>query len=164
MVASDVVDYLGSGQLYGVVATDISRTALDTARQGRYSRRKLETIPLAIRNKHVSIDDECEGQIKADLKQRVCFVQGNIVDINSWPQMRMDVIYCQNLLVYFQRQRQHEVLNSLVEHLNPGGLLVLAPAEASGWSHPVMQRHPDEMALAYIKRQQLSTGAKGHGG
>jgi chemotaxis protein methyltransferase CheR/type IV pilus assembly protein PilK len=152
MVASDVIDFIGTDIFYGVVATDISRIALGDARKGEYGKRKLETVPLAIRNKHIESTDEGNCRVKDSLKQRVCFVQGNIVEFDRLPKMNMDVIFCQNVLVYFERHRLKAVLDSLVRHLNPGGLLVLGPGEVSNWQHPQMQRNSDDTVLAFIKQ------------
>ena len=163
MVASDVIDYLDGDRLYGVVATDISRQALQVARHAEYDSRKLDAIPLAIRNKHIAVAEQGRGKIKQDLCQRVCFVQGNLASIDSWSRMSMDVIFCQNVLVYFQPEKQRHVLNNLVKHLKPGGLLVLAPAEAKGWQHRLLQRHPDTMTLAYLRRQPPKTEVTCHG-
>ena len=153
MVASDVIDFLARDCFFGVVATDISRSALSVARKGEYNQRKLETVPLAIRNKHIVSSDLGICHIKPELKQRVCFVQGNVVEIDQMPQMNMDVIFCQNLLVYFQKERQAAVLDSLVRHLLPGGMLVLGPGEVTSWRNPQMKRDLDDKVLAFVKHE-----------
>jgi chemotaxis protein methyltransferase CheR/type IV pilus assembly protein PilK len=151
MVASDVLGFLSRDGYFGVVGMDISRTALAIARKAEYAQRKLEMIPVAIRNKHFSTTDSGLFKINSELKKRVCFAPGNIIGLHKMPPMNMDVIFFQNVLIYFQRDRQEQVVNSLVKHLKPGGLLVLGPGEINAWQHPQMQRYSDERVTAYIK-------------
>lgn len=158
MVANDVIEYLTHETLFGVVATDISRTALAIARKAEYTQRKLEMVPVAIRNKHFTSTEPGTYQIKDELKKRVCFVPGNLIEMDKMPNMKMDVIFCQNVLVYFQRHRKEQVLNSLVRHLNPGGLLVLGSGEASGWQHASLTRYADELVAAYVKQPNSNEG------
>lgn len=158
MVANDVIDYLTRETLFGVVATDISRTALAIARKAEYSQRKLEMVPVAIRNKHFISTEHGTYKIKDELKKRVCFVPGNLIEMDKMPNMKMDVIFCQNVLVYFQRHRKEQVLNSLVRHLNPGGVLVLGSGEASGWQHASLTRYADELVAAYVKQPNSNEG------
>jgi len=158
MVANDVIDYLAHETLFGVVATDISRTALAIARKAEYGQRKLEMVPVAIRNKHFIAIEPGTYKIKDELKKRVCFAPGNLIEMGKMPSMKMDVIFCQNVLVYFQRHRKEQVLNSLVRHLNPGGLMVLGSGEASGWQHASLTRYTDELVTAYVKQPNSNEG------
>jgi chemotaxis protein methyltransferase CheR/type IV pilus assembly protein PilK len=65
----------------------------------------------------------------------------------------MNIIFCQNLLIYFRRWRRREIISRLADHLAPGGLLVLGQGEITGWHPPGMQRVPSEHVLAWIRRQ-----------
>ena len=76
-------------------------------------------------------------------------MQGNIIELERAPVVDMDVIYCQNVLVYFRRWRQKQVLDTLVQHLKPGGLLIVGPGEAAQWQHPAMRRVPHDSVQAY---------------
>ncbi len=152
MLATEVIDYLAVKSFLGVMATDISQTALTMARRGIYSERKIESLPLAIKNKYFVKDRQGDYQMSPALRQRIYFVQGNMLEIEQAPKLAMDVIYCQNVLVYFRRERQWQVLNALTEHLKPGGLLMIGPGEVVGWQHSQMQRSGDDKVQAYVKR------------
>jgi chemotaxis protein methyltransferase CheR/type IV pilus assembly protein PilK len=65
----------------------------------------------------------------------------------------MNIIFCQNLLIYFRRWRRREIVKRLAERLAPGGLLVLGQGELTDWQPPGLQRVPSEHVLAWIKRQ-----------
>ena len=158
MVANDVIDYLADETRFGVVATDISRTALAIARRAEYTQRKLEMVPVAIRNKHFISVEPGNYKIKDELKKRVCFVPGNLIEVDKMPSMKMDIIFCQNVLVYFQQHRKEQVLDGLVRHLNPGGLLVLGSGETSGWQHASLTRYADELVAAYVKQPNSHEG------
>ena len=151
MAATDMIDYLAAKVFLGVIATDISASALEVARKGIYSARKVEALPLAVRHKFFNELAPDKFQIIDPLRQRICFVQGNIIEQTRSPKLKMDVIFCQNLLVYFRREKQQAVLDTLVGHLKVGGLLMVAPGEVTGWKHPKMQRTGEETVQAYIK-------------
>jgi chemotaxis protein methyltransferase CheR/type IV pilus assembly protein PilK len=69
----------------------------------------------------------------------------------------MDVIFCQNVLVYFRRERVKRVLDAMVERLKPGGLLVLGPGEAAHWHHSAMGRTAHQGVSAWLRRADSST-------
>jgi chemotaxis protein methyltransferase CheR/type IV pilus assembly protein PilK len=66
----------------------------------------------------------------------------------------VDVIFCQNLLVYFRRWLRRDVLNALVERLKPGGLLIVGLGEVMDWEHPEMQRTDDDHVQAYVRLER----------
>jgi len=160
IIAQEVCNDLGLPSLFGVTATDISLPALHKAREGIYSARKLLDLkqdwilryfePLAQDNKHRPQD----YRVRNALKQRVCFSMANMIEIENSPLRNMDVIYCQNVLIYFRKERKHEILDCLVERLAPGGLLVIGQGEATHWRHPMVERMPDNRTLAFLRRTE----------
>lgn len=138
--------------LFGITATDISRAALSLAKNGIYSERKLDFIPQALREKYLMAVEDGRWQIHRSLRERVCFNQANLLDINDMPAVQVDLIYCQNLLVYFRRWLREKILNAFVQRLKPGGALVIGLGEVLDWSHPSMQRAPFDAAQAYIHK------------
>lgn len=152
MLVSDIVEGLAAKIYVGVLATDISPSALAMARRAFYTKRKVDALPKNLKQKYfVDRGDQGYG-VDPELRQRLCFVQGNLLDLEKIPRMAMDVIFCQNVLVYFRRDRQWAVLDNLVEHLKPGGLLVVGPGEVSGWKHSTMRRAGDEKVQTYVRR------------
>lgn len=155
MTANEVIDYLSANCFLGVTATDISQVALSTARQGYYSFRKLEDMPLALKNKYFVKRSDGGYDIDHQLRQRICFAQGNLLELDKKPKSAMDIIYCQNVLIYFRKECQEQVLNELVEHLKPGGLLVVGLGEAAGWEHPAMLSNIDKTVQTFTKRHTI---------
>jgi type IV pilus assembly protein PilK len=151
IAAVDMADYLASNIFIGVTATDISKTALSHARKGLYATRKIEALPLDTKNKYFSVFSDKQYQVVDSLKEKLCFVQSNILDLDKTPSIQMDIIYCQNVLVYFQRWRHQQVLDMFVERLKPGGLLVMGPGEVMNWRNPKVSRLADDLVQAYVR-------------
>ncbi|GAB1255693.1 CheR family methyltransferase [Aurantivibrio plasticivorans] len=152
MLFNDCFELAKLKPYFGVFATDISLPALSRAREGIYPKRKLERLS-AQEVAHYFIDlGDGNYQVKEKLRDRLCFSQGSVLEENIMPAEKMDVIYCQNVLIYFRRWRRRDILKNLVDHLKPGGLLVIGLGEMVDWRDPDLERHPDESVQAYIKR------------
>ncbi len=151
MTAVDIIDYLAAPCFVGVTATDISSTALADAKKGCYPQRRLSGLLPAMKNKYFVRRRDGDFEVTANLRQRMCFAQDNILDIGVVPGVEMDIIYCQNVLIYFRRELQIEVLDTLTKCLKPGGLLVVGPGDAMGWKHPLMSRSNDPKVRAYTR-------------
>ena len=154
MVASDVIERAAAHCFLGVLATDICGEALQQARAGRYRAKRLEQVPEAWRQRFFVADGEHWYRVRPALRQRLCFAQANLLDVSRLPLLPMDVIFCQNVLVYFRRWRTKQVLDALVERLKPGGLLVLGPGEAAHWQHPALVRTTHQGVSAWLRRSE----------
>jgi chemotaxis protein methyltransferase CheR/type IV pilus assembly protein PilK len=151
ITANEVIDFLRADIFLGLIATDISQSALSIAKKGRYLQRKIEGLAPALQRKYFKSCNDKETEVVARLKKQVCFVQENVLNIDSKPQLKMDIIFCQNVLIYFRRELQFKVLDGLVKHLKQGGILIVGPGEVIGWQHQKMQRTDDETVLSYVK-------------
>ncbi|MEY4590150.1 MAG: chemotaxis protein methyltransferase [Pseudomonadota bacterium] len=138
--------------LFGITATDISRAALSLAKNAVYTGRKLDFIAPPLREKYLTAVEDGRFQIIRPLRERICFNQANLLDINEMPAVQVDLIYCQNLLIYFRRWLREKILNAFVQRLKPGGALVIGLGEVLDWSHPSMQRASFDAAQAYIHK------------
>lgn len=136
---------------FGVTATDISLPTLGRARTGIYGERRLHNVPSAWKEKYFKAvpGGRKEWQVTDELKRRVAFVQLNIMELDKAPLSGLDVIFCQNVLIYFRRFRKRDILTNLAVRLAPGGLLVVGLGEATDWAHPWLERvdYPDTMAF-----------------
>ena len=150
MIANDCIEGLGVDNYFGVTASDICLSALAEARRGIYADRKLENVDAAIKSRYFQREQD-SNVVTPWIKQRVCFVQTNIINMQSMPMSNMDVIFCQNVLIYFRRWRQKEVLDSFVNQLKPGGLLITGLGEAVDWQHPQVQRVQQKRVQAYVR-------------
>lgn len=142
---------------FGISGTDISLSALQIARTGEYSRRQMSNMNQAWVERYFEQTTEEKFAVQSVLKQKVCFSMSNIVDIEKNPLRNLDVIYCQNVLVYFREEKKTKVLDSLAERLAPGGLLVIAQGETSKWRHPSLEKVDDNLTLAFVRKESPVT-------
>ncbi len=156
ILTNEVFLKLGKEPYFGITANDISLPALSRARDGVYNTRKLLDLRQELILRYFEQQDNTLFQVKDEIKRRVCFSMANIVDINKSPLRNMDAIYCQNVLIYFRKERKHSILDRLVERLAPGGMLVIGQGEASGWRHPQVYRVMNNQTLAYMRRKENS--------
>jgi type IV pilus assembly protein PilK len=140
------------GFYYGVTGTDVSLSVLSKAKKAVYSERKLSGLTEEQKKSYFIKQENHTYTIKQSLKDRVCFAQLNVLNLNQAPMHGMDVIFCQNMLIYFRRWRRKDIVNRLVERLAPGGLLVLGLGEVTDWKHSELERVDDKKTLAFIRR------------
>ena len=161
MVINDCFELANLQAYYGITGTDISSKALAVAREARYSERKLEQMTPQEAQRYLqpltAVKGKSESQVNAKLRDRVCFHQGNVLGISKMPVVPMDVIFCQNVLIYFRRWLRRDILNNLVARLKPGGILIIGLGEASGWNHPLMSRVGGEKIQAYMRATEQAT-------
>ncbi len=152
ILLSECMSALGLNRYFGVTGTDISTPALEKAKAGIYNAAKLVTLSNELKDKYFTLREDKRYEISQALKSRVCFSRVNIVELSSAPIHGMNIIFCQNVLIYFRRWRRKEILNRLAERLVPGGMLILGQGEIVDWKHPLLQRVSSDKALAFIRR------------
>ena len=137
---------------FGITATDISLPALSKGRKGIYGARKVEMISPEFRERYFEKVEQGRYQVVPKLRDRLCFAQVNVRELDKAPMSDMDIIYCQNLLIYFRRWRQREIVSRLIERLAPGGMLVLGVGEVIEFEHPLAQRVQHVNTLAFTRK------------
>jgi chemotaxis protein methyltransferase CheR/type IV pilus assembly protein PilK len=150
MVINDAYQWVNKDPLFGITATDISRAALSLARTGIYNERKLERLEPHYRQRYFTNLENGKCQVVASLRDRICFNQGNVLNISEMPVVQVDAIFCQNLLIYFKKWLRENIMNAFVERLKPGGILVIGLGEVVDWSHPKMKRFSTDEVQAYV--------------
>lgn len=157
MCAAQVLRGQEREDFFGVTGTDISLHALQRARQANYPARKLEQLEAGLVERYCERQADGSFSVKTILTERVCCARLNVLDLAKAPWSGMDVIFCQNLLIYFRRWRRREILNRLAERLAPGGLLVIGVGEVVDWSHPELEPVADERVLAFTRKGYSGT-------
>lgn len=137
---------------FSVTATDISQAALARAREGHYARVRMAGVPEALRERYFEDDGRIGYQVVNSLKARVCFARINVLELERSPLTGMDVVFCQNMLIYFRRWQRRSVLNRLVQCLAPGGLLMTGVGEMSGWLHPELETVDNDQVMAFVRK------------
>jgi chemotaxis protein methyltransferase CheR len=118
---------------FSVVATDISTRVLEVAVQAIYAEQMITPVPMEMRKRYLlRSKDKAQAlvRISPELRRHVQFGRLNLMD-TSYPLDRdMDVIFCRNILIYFDKPTQQGVLERLCDHLRPGGYLFLGHSES----------------------------------
>jgi len=114
---------------FQIDGVDISAVALARARQGVYGRNSFRGKELGFRDRHFR--QSKDGYVlEPSLRARVKFFEGNILHADFLRgQEDYDVVFCRNLLIYFDRPTQKRALEKIDRLLLPGGLLFVGPAE-----------------------------------
>jgi chemotaxis protein methyltransferase CheR len=120
------------GFSYQVLGTDISTKVLDIAKEAVYDLERIEGIPEAFRRTYLLRSrDRAKGlvRIAPELRARVRFRRLNFMEEDFGMREKMDVIFCRNVLIYFDRPTQELVINRLCSHLLSGGYLFTGHSE-----------------------------------
>ncbi|WP_166266868.1 CheR family methyltransferase [Marinobacter caseinilyticus] len=153
MLLNESMTQLELPPLFGVTGSDISKPAIIKGQRGQFSARKLLGLDDELKTRYFRPSERNTVEIVESIRERVCFTRLNVMDLKRAPMHGMNIIFCQNLLIYFRRWRRREIVNQLAERLAPGGLLVLGQGEMTDWHPPGLQRVPSENVLAWIRRQ-----------
>ena len=130
MVLDDMTRQL-SGWQVEIVATDLSRPVLEFARAGIYSQFEVQRgLPVAMLLRHFSRHDE-GWRISDYLRAKVTFRTQNLLAISrdSGP---FDLVFCRNVLFYFDAATRRRVISGLIDVLAPDGFIALGGSERVG--------------------------------
>ena len=131
------------GYEYRIFATDISTRVLTKACDAIYNEDEVEPVPLPLRKKYLLRSKDRSNRlvrIVSELRKRVQFRRLNFMDSDYGMPTVMDVIFCRNVLIYFDRPTQHKVLTRLCQYLRDGGFLFTGHSETlNGFKLPLRQ-------------------------
>lgn len=124
---------------FRLLATDLSDRVIEQARQGVYERKALGDVSDQLLRKHfVPIKDSQydEWQVKPELRKPISYAHLNLM--GDWPMSGpFDVIFCRNVMIYFDKPTQEKLVNRFHELLGPGGYLLIGHSESiNGLDHP----------------------------
>ncbi len=116
-----------------ILATDISTRVLESSQQGEYDSRKLDGMNSVLKERHfdkVKMGEETIYRVKEPLKRLVVFKRLNL-SVTPFP-MRgpLDVVFCRNVMIYFDNVVRRRLLEELYRLLRPDGYLMVGHAES----------------------------------
>jgi chemotaxis protein methyltransferase CheR len=120
------------GWKFELLATDISTEVLQKALTAIYPEEKVEKVPLAIKKKYFlrSKDrNDCKVRLKPFVRKSIRFERLNLMNEKFVQDKDFDIIFCRNVIIYFDRETQERILQKLVSHLKPGRFLFLGHSE-----------------------------------
>ncbi|HRY55474.1 MAG TPA: CheR family methyltransferase, partial [Spirochaetia bacterium] len=117
---------------YRIFASDLSTQVLGKAKEGVYAAEKAEVVPMSFKRKYMLRGKDPQAQLvrmKPELRSRLSFARINFMDDRYPAAEDFDVVFCRNVIIYFERKIQEQILGKLCRHVRPGGWLVLGHSE-----------------------------------
>jgi chemotaxis protein methyltransferase CheR len=121
------------GFRFSLLATDISTTVLEKARMGIFKTEVIRPIPSNLRSKYLmrSRDPSSEQvRVVPELRSKIEFRRLNFMDADLQLSELPDIIFCRNVIIYFDRPTQIRLLEKLTRHLEPGGYFFAGHSES----------------------------------
>ena len=127
-----------------IMGTDINMKALNTAREGIYSEWSFRENPPWFKDIYFTLQEKNKYKIRTNIRSKVTFDYFNLVT-DGCPSILnnttgMDIIFCRNVLMYFETEIAKKVVKNLFNCLIPGGWLVVSPTDVFNVSCPGLIR------------------------
>ena len=117
-----------NGWRYAILGTDISRPVLDRAKSGLYSQFEVQRgLPIQMLLKYFEKAGD-QWQIKQQVRDMIQYRVYNLLD-DLKPLGTFDVVFCRNVLIYFDQATKGRVLDQISRRMTPDGVLFLGGAE-----------------------------------
>jgi chemotaxis protein methyltransferase CheR len=155
MTVADAIEFADAWNIH-ILATDVSRQALDHAEHGVYDPRDLETVTPRQREQYFSrLGDRYI--VRPRIRNLVTFAPMNLAQVVYMG--KFDCIFCMNVLIYFSEERQAQLIQRFYEYLEPGGYLFLGHAESINRADVKFDTHIYRDARIYQKPANLARAA-----
>lgn len=120
-----------------IIASDIDSKVLETANTGKYPLEKVEALPdkksFFVKGKGNNLGF---AKVVPELRNMIEFIRVNLLDESIPIEPNLDVIFCRNVMIYFDKDTQAKILTKLLAKLRPGGLYIAGHSENfSHFSH-----------------------------
>jgi chemotaxis protein methyltransferase CheR len=154
-----------SGWRIEIVATDLSQEVLEKSKAGIYSQFEVQRgLPIQMLVKYFKQTGEL-WQLNADIRGMVQHRQLNLLQDFSHLG-RFDVIFCRNVLIYFDQETKVGIFERLSRLLEPDGMLLLGAAESVVGITDAFRPYPDRRGLYQtnpVRAVRTNAGAMPHG-
>ncbi len=117
---------------FSILATDISTRVLDKAKTGIYDQERVEPVPMDLKRRYFLKGKNSQAglvRMAPELREAVRFRRLNFMQDDFGFREKMDVIFCRNVIIYFDRPTQEMLINRFCRHLIPGGYMFLGHSE-----------------------------------
>jgi len=116
----------------GILATDISEKVLNFALEGVYPEDRTKEIPVQLKNKYLNKLSDGQLAIKDSIKREVVFRKFNLKNTYYPFQKPFQIIFCRNVMIYFDKQTRDTLLHRFYEVTEPDGYLFVGHSETLG--------------------------------
>jgi len=147
MTIADALEFADAWNIH-LLATDVSRDALEHAEHGIYGQREVEALNLRQREQYFSRTNN-HYVVKPRIRNMVTFAPMNLAQVVYMG--KFDCIFCMNVLIYFSEDRQAQLIQRFYEYLEPGGYLFLGHAESVAKADVNFEGHTYQDSRVYKK-------------
>lgn len=134
-----------------IISSDIDTDIITRARRGHYSARSVQHLPPRLLQKYF-VPSTGGYQISDDLREAVEFTHVNLVEAADVRAYRnFDVIFCRNLLIYFDDMSRRQAAETFFDALNPGGFVCLGHSESMSRISSLFRVRKFPEAIVYQK-------------
>lgn len=134
-----------------ILATDISTRMLAVAREGIYSDVRFKDTPAALKSKYFQlVNSDEDGKVYRARNEILRLVKFRYLNLmNDWPMHgKFDIVFCRNVMIYFDKKTQGELVNRFYEKIQSGGVFIVGHSESlTGVTHKFRYVRP----TIYIK-------------
>ncbi|AEF16103.1 MCP methyltransferase, CheR-type [Thermoanaerobacterium xylanolyticum LX-11] len=150
IILEEVLEYI-HGIKWEIYATDLNTDVLKKAERGLYLERSLRVVPEEYKKRYFYHNDQYY-EVIPKLKKNIAFFQLNLIDKTEMQKMRnFDVIFCRNVLIYFDDISRRQVANYFYEALLDGGYIFLGHSESMSRITPIFKLRKYKNAYIYTK-------------
>ena len=135
-----------------ILATDIAHKVIDKAREGVYTQFEVQRgLQITQLVKYFDQTSDNQWKVKPELKADIEFEYLNLMDSFASKIGTFDIIFCRNVLIYFDDEVKRQVFAQIVRCMNPGGMLFLGSAETASGFTDQLTAHPDYSGV-FVRR------------
>jgi len=131
-LAMELSDCRSAGALhvpFSIFGSDLSAAAVAAAQRGYYASADYARLPAAWQSRYCESFQDGQFRVKEVLQSCVSFQRQNLMDL-PWMAPSYDLIFCRNVLIYFQDTERASLVKKLTEALLPGGYLMIGHTES----------------------------------
>lgn len=113
-----------------LLASDISNKVLDSAKNGIYSKERIEVLPPMWKLRYFQNYDDTQVTVVDEIKKEVIFRRFNLMTPTFVFKKKFDVIFCRNVMIYFDQPTKDRLVEKMYNYTEPGGYLFIGHAES----------------------------------
>jgi Methylase of chemotaxis methyl-accepting proteins len=126
-------DYFGdAGPVWDkkILATDISSQVLETALRASYSEEQIRELPDKWKKKYFTKDQNGQNHVVPGIRNEVIFKKFNLMENNFPFKKKFHVIFCRNVMIYFDQDTKKRLINRMYDCMAPGGYFIIGHSES----------------------------------
>jgi len=153
-LATVLKEYFGAGYNKldaGLLATDISVKALESAQAGIYASERLDKTPENIKKKYFKQQPDGTYIVSPELKKEVTYRRFNLMNDVFPFKKKFHIIFCRNVMIYFDKKTRDTLAQKLYNSTAPGGYLFIGHSETLG-----RDECPYEYVMPAVYRKKLN--------